>query len=138
MLAVRVPKMFPLDAAGPAASGIDAVAATATNALVRFATNEADKLCDAHGGALSRAFGNFDRVVATGWLSHVGRVLGGASLIVDEVETRKRTVLVVTKLDSPLADATKILRNMDADFRTDHAVFGVINHEREVCDRPSI
>lgn len=33
-------------------------------------------------------------VVATGWLSHVGRVLGGASLIVDEVETRKRTVLV--------------------------------------------
>ena len=51
MLAERVPKMFALDAAGPAATGMDAVATTATYGLVLFATNEANELCDAHGDA---------------------------------------------------------------------------------------
>ena len=67
-MAERAAKLFPLDAAGPAASGMGLLASSPVNALVLFAFEAANKRCEAHGSALSLAYGNFDRVVATGWL----------------------------------------------------------------------
>ena len=60
--------MFSLDATGPAASGMPKVAEKATMELVSLAFGAVGKLCDQHGKALSKAFGNFDRVVGLGWL----------------------------------------------------------------------
>ena len=45
-----------------------------TKELVQLAFVAANELCDAHGKALSKSFGNFDRVVALGWL--IGDAVG--------------------------------------------------------------
>jgi hypothetical protein len=68
MMAERASAMFSLDATGPAASGMPKVAEKATMELVSLAFGAVGKLCDQHGKALSKAFGNFDRVVGLGWL----------------------------------------------------------------------
>ena len=39
-----------------------------TKGLVKLAHEVANELCDRDGKALSKAFGNFDRRVALGWL----------------------------------------------------------------------
>ena len=41
---------------------------TSSKLLAQLAWKAANNLCDKHGKALSSAFGNFDRVVALGWL----------------------------------------------------------------------
>ena len=68
MMAERASAMFSLDATGPAASGMPKVAEKVTMELASFAFGAVGKLCDQHGKALSKAFGNFDRVVGLGWL----------------------------------------------------------------------
>ena len=67
-LTERAALMFKLDATGPAASGLPAAAPTVTKELVHAAWLAANELCDEHGPALSQAYGNFERVVALGWL----------------------------------------------------------------------
>ena len=60
--------MFKLDAAGPTASGRPGITRTVTKENVQSAWWAANNLCDDYGAALSDAYGNFDRVVALGWL----------------------------------------------------------------------
>ena len=60
--------MFKLDAAGPTASGRPAITRTVTKEDVQSAWWAANNLCDDYGKALSDAYGNFDRIVALGWL----------------------------------------------------------------------
>jgi hypothetical protein len=43
-----------------------------------LAYNAANELCDTQGDALSQSFGNFDRVVALGWL--LGDAMGARLL----------------------------------------------------------
>jgi hypothetical protein len=64
----RSSAMFSTDAAGPVASGLRRVAAEVTNEVVQLAWATISKLPDSTIRALSMAYGNFDRVVATGWL----------------------------------------------------------------------
>jgi hypothetical protein len=64
----RAPLMFKLDAAGPTASGRPAITRTVTKEDVQSAWWAANNLCDDYGKALSNAYGNFDRIVALGWL----------------------------------------------------------------------
>ena len=64
----RAPLMFKLDARGPTASGRPSITRTVTKAMVQSAWWAANDYCDEHGTALSAAYGNFDRVVALGWL----------------------------------------------------------------------
>jgi hypothetical protein len=64
----RAPLMFKLDAEGPTASGRPAVTRTVTKENVQSAWWAANGYCEEHGAALSEAYGNFDRVVALGWL----------------------------------------------------------------------
>ena len=71
----RAAKVSPLDTAAPVASEMGAVAdGQPSNQLVLRIWEAAVRRCEAHGPALSRAFGNFDRVVASGWL--MGDALG--------------------------------------------------------------
>ena len=67
-LKARAALMFKLDAKEPASSGRPAITPRVTKELVQFAWWAINALCDEHGPALSLAFGNFDRVVALGWL----------------------------------------------------------------------
>ena len=64
----RAELMFRVDAKGPAASGRPTAAQFVTKELVQLAWWAANELCDANGSELSAAYGNFDRVVALGWL----------------------------------------------------------------------
>ena len=64
----RAPLMFKLDAKAPKASGRRSVTRTVTKENVQSAWCAADDYCRNHGAALSNAYGNFDRVVALGWL----------------------------------------------------------------------
>ena len=73
-LAARASKMFVVGAPEPTESDMGPVACQATKELIRHAAKAAGDLCDAHGPALSRSFGNFDRDVALGWL--LGDALG--------------------------------------------------------------
>jgi len=59
--------MFHVDAKGPAASGRP-TAQFVTKELVQLAWRATNELCDVNGRELSAAYGNFDRVVALGWL----------------------------------------------------------------------
>ena len=76
MMAERASSMFSLDATGPVATGMPKIAEAATMELVNLAFGAVGKVCDQHGKVLSRAFGNFDRVVGLGWLvtDALGRV----------------------------------------------------------------
>ena len=68
MMAERASAMFSLGASGPTVSGMPKLAEKATMELVSLAFGAVGKLCDQHGKVLSKAFGNFDRVVGLGWL----------------------------------------------------------------------
>ena len=68
MLVERVAAMFSLDASGLVASGMSKIAKEATVGLVVIAFSAVNTLCNQHGKALSKAYGNFDRVVGLGWL----------------------------------------------------------------------
>ena len=74
LLAERAAKLFVLDATGPAATGMVPVIGGASNLLIRLACKVSDDLCKERRPALSRAYGNFDKVVALGWL--LGDALG--------------------------------------------------------------
>ena len=68
----RAAKVFPLDATEPKASTMGAVAyGQPSNQHVLLVSAAAGRRCDAHGTALSHAYGNFDRVVAAGWLIYM-------------------------------------------------------------------
>ena len=73
-VAARASRMFVVGANAPMASDMPPAACTATKGLVKLAFDAANDLCKAHGTALSEYFGNFDRVVALGWL--LGDLLG--------------------------------------------------------------
>ena len=68
MMKERVSAMFAITAPGPAASGMAKIADKMTYGLVDLAFIAIGKHCDQHRKALSRAYGNFDRVVGHGWL----------------------------------------------------------------------
>ena len=81
----RVALMFKTDAEGAVASGRGALVSKADKELVQFAWLAAGDLCDEHGAELSRVYGNFDRVVALGW------VLGDVALgcLIDKADAFK-------------------------------------------------
>ena len=58
--------MFKVSAPGPVATELPKFAAKATVGLVNLAYEAVANLCKQHGKALSRSFGNFDRVVGLG------------------------------------------------------------------------
>jgi hypothetical protein len=68
VIASRHAMMFAVGAAEPAESGLPASATTPTNQLVVLVWAHMQGLPQDHIDALSKAFGNFDRVVAAGWL----------------------------------------------------------------------
>ena len=74
----RAAAMFVVGAAAPQASGMASAAKRSTMELVMLAYNAANELCDTQGDALSQSFGNFDRVVALGWL--LGDAMGAQLL----------------------------------------------------------
>ena len=76
MWAERCSAMFPLDAQGAVASGMPQFAERATMGFIDLAYRAVCKLCEQHGKALSKAYGNFDRIVGLGWL--VADALGAA------------------------------------------------------------
>ena len=77
-LTERANKMFVIGNTEPVASGMGIAAAAPTKRVVRLAWQVANAMYDEHGEALKRSFGNFDRVVALGWL--LGDVIGGGAL----------------------------------------------------------
>lgn len=74
----RAAAMFVVGTSAPQASGMSPAAKRATMELVMLAYNAANELCDTQGDALSQSFGNFDRVVALGWL--LGDAMGAQLL----------------------------------------------------------
>ena len=73
-MAERAPKMFVVGAAAPQASDIGVVATEPTGAMAKEAHAVAHAWSKEEIYAFSRSFGNFDRVVAQGWL--IGDALG--------------------------------------------------------------
>lgn len=73
-VATRASTMFVVGSAEPRASGLAMIGKVPTKELVQLAFVAANELCDTHGKALSKSFGNFDRVVALGWL--IGDAVG--------------------------------------------------------------
>ena len=67
-MAGRDAAMFVVGAAEPSPSGLLPLASEPTKALVKFAVAHFAALPKAHIAALSKSFGNFDRVVGIGWL----------------------------------------------------------------------
>ena len=108
-LDLRATLKFVVGTSAPVDSNRDAVAEQATNKLVQVAWDAVDKLCEDCGEALSESFGNFDRVVALGWL--IADALG----ILDfERQSAYKVGLKAYKLAQALpqqiASATKPLR----------------------------
>ena len=92
--------MFVFGAAAPQASGMPPAAKRATMELVLLAYNAANELCDTQGEALSTSFGNFDRVVAIGWL--LGDAVGARLLPREQayaVGLKARKAAVALKAD---------------------------------------
>ena len=79
VVAERNSKMFVIGAKGPVASGLGPAASNATNLLVHLVVQLVAACSKEHVSALSRSFGNFDRVVAQGWL--VADLLGYDPLV---------------------------------------------------------
>jgi len=73
-VANRASTMFVVGSTEPRASGLPMIGKVPTKELVKLAFVAANELCDTHGKALSKSFGNFDRVVALGWL--IGDAVG--------------------------------------------------------------
>lgn len=67
-VAERDAAMFVVGAKGALASGLPRAASHATNLLVHLVAQHVKAYSKEHVNALSRSFGNFDRVVAQGWL----------------------------------------------------------------------
>jgi hypothetical protein len=67
-LAVRADLMFIAGLPEPGASAMNALASKATKGLVRLASKLVSDWPQARIDNLSRSYGNFDRVVALGWL----------------------------------------------------------------------
>ena len=66
--ATRAQEMFVIGSSWPTASKVGASATKPTKGLVLFVHKAVTAWDDAHVAALSASFGNFDRVVARGWL----------------------------------------------------------------------
>jgi len=82
MVAARDAMMFVVGAAAPVASGLPALASTATSLHVKLVwehVNDRRKLSDERVDALSTSFRNFDRRVAAGWLC--GDLMRGPALL---------------------------------------------------------
>jgi hypothetical protein len=93
----------------PVDSKRDPVAERATNEVVEVAWAVVDKLCAESGEALSRSFGNFDRIVALGWLiSDAIGILGfeRSSAYLVGLKAYK----LAQALPQQISDATKPLR----------------------------
>jgi hypothetical protein len=60
--------MFVVGATEPVPSGLPPLASEPTKALVKLAVKHFGDVPKAHIGALSKSFGNFDRVVGIGWV----------------------------------------------------------------------
>ena len=106
LMAERAAKMFPADTVGPVASEMGAVAVPPTKELVQLASKVVSEWPQHHVAERSRAYGNFDRVVALGWV--VGDALGlpllerGAAFTLGGA-VRKRA----TKIEAELAAKKK-------------------------------
>ena len=67
--ATRAQEMFVIGTTWPTASKVGATASKPTKGLVLYVHKAVSAWDEAHVLALSRSFGNFDRVVAQGWLA---------------------------------------------------------------------
>ena len=77
-VAARASAMFVVGSAEVRASGLPIIGKEPTKELLQIALGATNELCDKHGKALSKSFGNFDRVVALGWL--IGDAVGAPLL----------------------------------------------------------
>lgn len=114
----RAAAMFVVGSAAPQASGLSTAAEPATNELVRLAFNAANDRCNADGKALSESFGNFDRLVATGWL--LGDAVGRPLLSREQahavgLKARKLAVAIKADLASIKKDAQRKASKLEAD-----------------------
>ena len=103
-LTERSKLMFKLDASGPMASGRKALTPIVTKELVQLAWWAVNELCDEHGPALSQAYGNFDRVVALGWLLgdvRLGRLIEHEDAFKVGRKAAKRAPTLQANFDSP-------------------------------------
>ena len=75
----RDDRMFVVGAAEPTPSGLGALATSASNEMISLVWKHAQKISKARMAALSRSFGNFDMVVAAGWL--LGDLVRGAPIL---------------------------------------------------------
>ena len=75
----RDDRMFVVGAAEPTPSGLGALATSASNEMISLVWKHAQKISKARMAALSRSFGNFDMVVAAGWL--LGDLVCGAPIL---------------------------------------------------------
>ena len=67
-VARRSDRMFPLEGTEAVASGLEECVQQVTNKLIQLVWAHVQAWSDAHVNALHTAFGNFDRIVAAGWL----------------------------------------------------------------------
>ena len=107
-LTERSKLMFKLDASGPMASGRKALTPIVTKELVQLAWWAVNELCDEHGPALSQAYGNFDRVVALGWLLgdvRLGRLIEHEDAFKVGRKAAKRAPTLQANFDSPTRGA---------------------------------
>ena len=106
-MASRASKMFGAGASEPRGSGLPPACGKPSKLLVQIAWKAAKDLCDTHGKALSKAFGNFDRVVALGWL--LGDAVGAPLLSrthAHAVGTKARRVAVETTAEQAVLKRT--------------------------------
>ena len=117
-MAERASKAFVSSAGGPAASKLLPMAHTVTKELVHLAFKVANDTCKERGKELSRAFGNFDRVVALGWL--IGDALGMPPMDMPRAHAvGLKARRIATELESAQAakrkEATRVASRLAAD-----------------------
>ena len=79
IIGARDALMFVAGAAEPTTSGLGACAALASNEMLSLVWKHAQKMPKARMAVLSRSFGNFDMIVAAGWL--LGDLVRGTPIL---------------------------------------------------------
>ena len=117
-LAARAAAMFDIGRSAPQASGHPPCGSQATKELLLLACQAANDLCDKLGKVLSKAYGNFDRVVALGWL--LGDAVGAPLLARDcayavGLKARRAAGDIKTELASAKRAAGRAASRLGAD-----------------------
>ena len=118
-LGERATAMFIVGAKGPTSSGMPSAVQEVTKELVLRAWNVVSALCKTEGKALSQSFGNFDKVMALGWLigdAAMGCLICPADADAVGRKASKLAAVLKNELAAPLRRAGK-QRFADAEAR---------------------